>query len=81
MEIRNAVHPEHAAMFGTEDLRAHFLVEALFLPGQTRMVYSYYDRLIVAGVVVQPSSEGHIFITIILIDDRSVRIFTTKTFS
>jgi 4-deoxy-L-threo-5-hexosulose-uronate ketol-isomerase len=38
-------------MFGTEDLRAHFLVEALFLPGQTRMVYSYYDRLIVAGVV------------------------------
>jgi 4-deoxy-L-threo-5-hexosulose-uronate ketol-isomerase len=51
MEIRNAVHPEHAAMFGTEDLRAHFLVEALFLPGQTRMVYSYYDRLIVAGVV------------------------------
>jgi len=57
MEIRQAVHPEHAAMFATEDLRAHFLVEALFAPGQTRMVYSYYDRLIVAGVVPQDTLE------------------------
>jgi len=57
MEIRQAVHPEHAAMFATEDLRAHFLVEALFSPGQTRMVYSYYDRLIVAGIVPQDKLE------------------------
>jgi len=57
MEIRQAVHPEHAAMFATEDLRAHFLVEALFSPRQTRMVYSYYDRLIVAGIVPQDKLE------------------------
>jgi 4-deoxy-L-threo-5-hexosulose-uronate ketol-isomerase len=51
MEIRNAVHPEHGAAMGTDELREHFLVEALFQSGQTRMVYSYYDRLIIAGVV------------------------------
>jgi 4-deoxy-L-threo-5-hexosulose-uronate ketol-isomerase len=51
MEIRHAVHPEHGAAMGTDELRAHFLVEELFQPGQTRMVYSYYDRLILAGVV------------------------------
>lgn len=51
MEIRNAVHPEHGAAMGTDELREHFLVEDLFQPGQTRMVYSYYDRLIIAGVV------------------------------
>jgi 4-deoxy-L-threo-5-hexosulose-uronate ketol-isomerase len=51
MEIRNAVHPEHGAAMGTDELREHFLVEDLFQQGQTRMVYSYYDRLIIAGVV------------------------------
>lgn len=57
MEIRNAVHPEHGAAMGTDELREHFLVEDLFQPGQTRMVYSYYDRLIIAGVVpLEPST-------------------------
>ena len=51
MEIRSAVHPEHGAAMGTDELREHFLVEDLFQPGQTRMVYSYYDRLIIAGLV------------------------------
>lgn len=51
MEIRAAVHPEHGAAMGTDELREHFLVEDLFQPGQTRMVYSYYDRLIIAGLV------------------------------
>jgi 4-deoxy-L-threo-5-hexosulose-uronate ketol-isomerase len=57
MEIRDAVHPEHGAAMGTDELREHFLVEGLFLPDQTRMVYSYYDRLIIAGVVpLEPST-------------------------
>ena len=29
MEIRQAVHPEHAAMMPTDELREHFLVEGL----------------------------------------------------
>ena len=51
MEIRQAVHPAHAQRMGTDELRAHFLVEGLFVPAQAQMVYSYYDRLIVAGIV------------------------------
>jgi len=50
MEIRNAVHPEHAAFFDTEELREHFLVQELFNPDQFKLVYSYFDRLIVGGV-------------------------------
>jgi 4-deoxy-L-threo-5-hexosulose-uronate ketol-isomerase len=51
METRQAIHPEQAAQFGTAKLREHFLVEELFQPGRARMLYSYYDRLIIAGVV------------------------------
>jgi len=57
MEIRQAVHPEHAATFATDELREHFLIERLFIPGQTRLVYSYYDRLIIAGIVPQDKLE------------------------
>ena len=49
MEIRNAVHPEHAELFDTEELRDHFLIQQLFIPDQVKLVYSYYDRLIVGG--------------------------------
>jgi 4-deoxy-L-threo-5-hexosulose-uronate ketol-isomerase len=50
MDIRYAVHPEHAASFGTDELRRHFLIQGLFRPGQINMTYSHYDRLIVGGV-------------------------------
>lgn len=49
MEIRHAVHPEQALMFDTAELREHFLVQNLFAPGETRLVYSHYDRLILGG--------------------------------
>jgi len=55
MEIRNAVHPDHAAIFDTEELREHFLIQGLFEPNRFKLVYSYYDRLIVGGVC--PTSE------------------------
>jgi 4-deoxy-L-threo-5-hexosulose-uronate ketol-isomerase len=50
MEIRNAIHPEHAALFDTEELRNQFLIEDLFESNEVKMVYSYFDRLIVGGV-------------------------------
>ena len=50
MEIRHAVHPEQAKHFTTEELREHFLVQEVFRPGAVKLVYSYYDRLIVGGV-------------------------------
>jgi len=50
MEIRNAIHPEHAALFNTEELRENFLIPGLFKPDRIKLVYSYFDRLIVGGV-------------------------------
>ena len=50
MEIRHAVHPEQAKIFDTEQLRKNFLIRELFTPGKIRLVYSYYDRLIVGGI-------------------------------
>lgn len=50
MEIRDAIHPEHAVLFDTQELREQFLIQDLFVPGRTRLVYSYFDRLIVGGV-------------------------------
>ncbi len=51
MEIRHAVHPGHAAGFGTSELRKHFLIEDLFTAGKPKLVYSHIDRLIVGGVL------------------------------
>ena len=50
MEVRHPVHPEHMMMFDTEELRQHFLVEQLFVPDQAKLVYCFYDRLIVGGI-------------------------------
>ena len=50
MEIRNAVHPEHAVLFDTEELREQFLIQELFRPDRFKLIYSYFDRLIVGGV-------------------------------
>jgi 4-deoxy-L-threo-5-hexosulose-uronate ketol-isomerase len=50
MEIRHAVHPEQAKTLDTEQLRQSFLVQELFTPGKIKLVYSYYDRLIVGGI-------------------------------
>jgi 4-deoxy-L-threo-5-hexosulose-uronate ketol-isomerase len=50
MEIRNAVHPEHAVLFDTAELREQFLIQNLFTPDEVKLVYSYFDRLIVGGI-------------------------------
>jgi len=50
MEVRHPVHPEHMMMFDTDELREHFLVEGLFVADHPKLVYCFYDRLIVGGV-------------------------------
>jgi 4-deoxy-L-threo-5-hexosulose-uronate ketol-isomerase len=50
METRNAVHPEHAVLFDTAELREQFLIQDLFNPDKVKLVYSYFDRLIVGGI-------------------------------
>jgi 4-deoxy-L-threo-5-hexosulose-uronate ketol-isomerase len=55
MNIREAVHPEHARTLDTEALRQNFLIEKLFEDDCVHLTYSQYDRLIVGGVRPQTS--------------------------
>jgi 4-deoxy-L-threo-5-hexosulose-uronate ketol-isomerase len=55
MEIRHAVHPEHAKGFDTQGLRKEFLVPKLFSAGKKKLVYSHIDRIIVGGIC--PASD------------------------
>lgn len=50
MEVRQAIHPDHAVLLGTEELREQFLIEDLFTDDIPKLVYTFYDRLIVGGV-------------------------------
>jgi 4-deoxy-L-threo-5-hexosulose-uronate ketol-isomerase len=50
MEIRNPVHPRDFKAYTTERIRDEFLIQDLFLPGQIKLVYSHFDRMIVGGV-------------------------------
>lgn len=51
MENRYALSPDEGAVLGTEELRANFAVEGLFVPGEVRLVHSHYDRVVVGGIV------------------------------
>lgn len=51
MDIRYSSHPEDAKNYDTTNLRKHFLIENVFVPGEISMVYSHIDRIIVAGIV------------------------------
>jgi 4-deoxy-L-threo-5-hexosulose-uronate ketol-isomerase len=49
MEIRNPVSPRDFEAYTTERTRREFLIQNLFLPGQIRLVYSHFDRMIAGG--------------------------------
>lgn len=51
IETRQAIDPRHARTFDTAQLRAEFLIEQPFVPGEINLVYSHYDRMIVGGAV------------------------------
>ncbi len=50
MEIRHPVHPDHFVLFNTDEMRDQFLVEDLFVADRPKLVYSFFDRLIVGGI-------------------------------
>ncbi|MFB3163915.1 5-dehydro-4-deoxy-D-glucuronate isomerase [Neobacillus sp. 179-J 1A1 HS] len=50
MDIRYSTHPDHAKTFTTEDIRKHYLIEELFVPGETKLVYTMEERAIVGGI-------------------------------
>lgn len=49
--IRYASHPSDAKQYDTERIRKEFLVSDFMKSGEINMVYSFYDRFIVGGVV------------------------------
>ena len=51
MEIRHSINPEDAKKYDTEKLRKEFLIQELFKPGQIKLVYTNFDRIIVGGIV------------------------------
>jgi 4-deoxy-L-threo-5-hexosulose-uronate ketol-isomerase len=51
VETRNAVDPESARSLDTGGLRRAFHAGGLFAPGEVRLVYTHYDRMIVGGAV------------------------------
>ncbi len=50
MEVRYPAHPKDAIHYTTERLREEFLIPSVFVPGETKMVYSHFDRIIAGGV-------------------------------
>lgn len=51
METRPLPDPVRTAQMNTAQLRESFLVDGLFAPGETRLVYTFLDRMIVGSVV------------------------------
>jgi 4-deoxy-L-threo-5-hexosulose-uronate ketol-isomerase len=49
IDVRQASHPTAAAAYDTAALRRHFLIESLFVPGETKLTYWHVDRLVVGG--------------------------------
>ncbi len=49
LDVRQPVHPSQGKTFDTTELRKHFLVERLFVPGEINLTYSHFDRIIVGG--------------------------------
>jgi 4-deoxy-L-threo-5-hexosulose-uronate ketol-isomerase len=55
-EVRYPSHPEDFNNYNTERIRKHFHIGNLFQSSQVNMVYSHFDRMIVAGI--QPGKNS-----------------------
>lgn len=72
-EIRYAAHPDDAKSYDTARLRRDFLIERVFAPNEVNMVYSMYDRMVVAGAM--PAGET---LKLEAIDPLKAPYFTTR---
>jgi 4-deoxy-L-threo-5-hexosulose-uronate ketol-isomerase len=55
MDLRYATNPQQITTFDTSDLRAHYLVENLFVPGEINSCYTHHDRIVIGGAA--PTGE------------------------
>jgi 4-deoxy-L-threo-5-hexosulose-uronate ketol-isomerase len=51
MDLRYATNPQQLTTFDTDDLRAQYLIENLFVPGEVTACYTHHDRVVIAGAV------------------------------
>ena len=51
MEIRHTTNPTDFKYYTTERIRNDFLIENLFVEGESKFVYTHYDRFIIGGAV------------------------------
>lgn len=51
IDERQCAHPRDVRHYDTEQLRADFLVERIFVPGEVALTYSHYDRMIIGGAM------------------------------
>ena len=61
MEHRYSNSPQQVARMSTAELRAAFLVEDLFVPGEIRLVHSEQDRVILAGACPAGNARLYLF--------------------
>ena len=50
-DVRYATHPEEMDRLAADELRARFVVDGLFSPGEVRWMLSHHDRILVGGAV------------------------------
>ena len=55
MDLRYATSPEQLPTFDTAALRAKYLVEQLFVPGEITACYTHHDRVVLGGAA--PADE------------------------
>ena len=55
MDQRYATNPQQLTTFDTADLRAQYLVENLFVPGEITACYTHHDRVVLGGAA--PAGE------------------------
>ena len=72
-EVRYAAHPEDVKGYDTTRLRRDFLIENLFVDDEVNMVYSLYDRMVVAGA--KPVNES---LSLEAIDPLKSKFFTSR---
>jgi 4-deoxy-L-threo-5-hexosulose-uronate ketol-isomerase len=51
MDVRYSPTPEHFKRMNTAEIRETFLIQALFVSGEIKLVYSHVDRMIIGGIM------------------------------
>lgn len=51
IDIRQVSSPAETKAFDTAQLRAHYLIDGIFVSGQVTMTYSHHDRTVVGGAM------------------------------